>query len=408
MPLTTSQIHVRRRIAVFGTIGALFVSGLYLPFTLLAPLDPAQTRADAFVSPAAAPVEVSMPTYGASAIGAIGFANDLVTGGAATTLPIASITKIITVLVVLDEHPLTINDPGPIISFSKGDVAIYRKFVAENGKVAPVRDSLTLSQRDVLDVVLIESANNYAESLVIWAFGSEDAFVDRARSWLDAHDLTNTFVADSTGMSPDNVSTAVDLVKLGKVALENPLVSEIVATTSDTIPGIGYVENTNDLLGAGVVTGIKTGTLDEAGACLLFASDVIVGSETVVVVGVVLGAATHDVLNDEVRRLLAEVGTGFTEIELASPGESFASYTTEWGAQSHAVATLALSAVVWSDTPAFLLMTLDEVRVAERGTVIGELVFTVGERTLRSPLALETAIGDPGAWWRLTHPIDLL
>jgi D-alanyl-D-alanine carboxypeptidase (penicillin-binding protein 5/6) len=98
----------------------------------------------------------------------------------------------------------------------------------------------------VLDVVLLESANNYAESLVVWAFGSETEFLAHATRWLDAH------------------------------SMDNPV----------NVPGIGSIDNTNELVGESGVNGIKTGSLFE----LLFASEFSVGSETVVMVGVVLGA----------------------------------------------------------------------------------------------------------------------
>lgn len=408
MPLTRSQIYVRRRLAVFGSIGTILVAGIYLPLTLLAPIDPVVASAEPYVPPVTPNAELSMPNYGASSIGAVGFANDLATGGSVEALPIASITKIITALVVLEERPLSVGEYGPNIRFGQKDIDIYNKFLADNGKVAAVSASLTLTQREVLDVVLVESANNYAESLVVWAFGSEKKFLEASRTWLDSHDLADTSLADATGMSPKNVSTAVDLVALGKLALESPIVSTIVSTEKANIPGIGQIENTNDLLGIAGVRGIKTGTLDEAGACLLFASDIVVGSETIVVVGVVLGAIDHPQLNKKVRALISEAQEGFTEIELAQSGESFATFSTPWGTTSEAIVAETLTAVVWSDNPPLLLVKLREVTIADKGEAVGDVVFTIGQQTIRSTLHLEAAITDPGAWWRLTHPVELL
>jgi D-alanyl-D-alanine carboxypeptidase (penicillin-binding protein 5/6) len=386
----------------------MVMASIYLPFTLLAPIDPVDATVEPFVPELTPRAELSMPNYGASSLGAVGFADDLATGGTDEALPIASITKIITALVVLEEHPLGMVDDGPTIAFGQADVDIYYRFLADNGKVAAVSSSLKLTQREVLDVVLVESANNYAESLVVWAFGSEMKFLEAAQTWLRSNGLAHTSLADSTGMSPKNVSTAIDLVRLGKLALENPVVSTIVATKEATIPGIGKIENTNDLLGMAGVRGIKTGTLDEAGACLLFASDIVVGTETVVVVGVVLGATDHTQLNKKVSALLSEAHEGFSEVQLARAGESFATLSTPWGTHSDAIATKTLTAVVWSDTPALLLVKLQDITVAQRGEIVGELVFTVGERSIRSTLELESAIADPGVWWRLTHPVELL
>lgn len=408
MPLTRTQIYVRRRIAVFGTLGALFAAGIYLPLTLLAPIEPAIATVEPYIAPSASAAELSMPGYGSSAIGAVGFANDLATGGSDKALPMASITKVVTALVVLEAHPLVGDEAGPTITFGAADEQIYRKFLADNGKVAPVRAQLTLTQREVLELVLIESANNYAESLAVWAFGSETLFLQSAREWLSDHELTDTSLADSTGMSPRNTSTAVNLVSLGMLALEHPVIADIVSTTRSEIAGVGTLDNTNDLLGISGVRGIKTGTLDEAGACLLFASDITVGAKTVVVIGVVLGADSHELLNSRVRALLAEASAGFHEVELSQVGESFAKFTTPWGDNAEAVATETLSAIVWSDTPALLLVKLRDVTLAEEGSIAGELVFTIGNRTIRSDLVIDSPIEDPGVWWRLTHPVELL
>jgi D-alanyl-D-alanine carboxypeptidase (penicillin-binding protein 5/6) len=90
---------------------------------------------------------MSSPIYGASALGAVGFADALITGGTDQALSIASITKIIAALVVLEKYPLAPEEAGPTLYFDNADVSIYRKFLANNGKVVPVSTSLPLSQR---------------------------------------------------------------------------------------------------------------------------------------------------------------------------------------------------------------------------------------------------------------------
>jgi len=385
----------------------VLATGFYLPFTLLAPLHAETAQVQGWEAPVTAAPELVWPNYGATAIGAIGWDGSLATSGSGEALPIASLSKVITSLVVLDAHPLAVGEEGPQITTTANDVRLYSSYLADNGKVEPVRAGLVLTQHQLLQLTLVASANNYTATLVNWAFGSEADYVVAARAWLDKHGLTNTSMADATGMSPNNRATATDLVELGKIALAHPLVSQIVATTHISIGGVGEIDNTNELLGIDGVRGIKTGTLDEAGACLLFAADYVVGTETVTVVGVMLGGKNHPSLDRDIQALLATAQVGFHQVTLVTTGDSIASYKTDWGDKSAVVATADSSIVVWSDTPISRFVDLQPVTLATAGTDVGAVTFTVGARTIEVPIELTTTIDDPGAWWRLSHPDEL-
>lgn len=383
-------------------------AGVYLPFTLLAPLSSSAATILPWQAPVTTAPVLDWPDYGASAFGAVGFPGTLASSGSAEAVPIASITKVITALVVLEAKPLSTDESGPEISFTAVDVKLYNSYLARNGKVEPVRAGLVLSQRQVLELTVVASANNYTASLVNWAFGSEEQFLLIARAWLDANGLANIVLADSTGMSPDNRGTAIDLVELGKLALAHPIVSVMVDTEHISIPMVGEIDNTNELLGDGGLRGIKTGTLDEAGACLLFAADYQIGAELVTVVGVMLGGVNHPQLDQDILELLTTVQTGFHEVALTTVGTEYASYDTAWDDRSDVVATLDATVVVWADTPITLLVESSAVTLQAAGSKVGTLSFSAGTRTVEVPLALESEIDDPGAWWRLTHPGELL
>lgn len=392
---------------VFAVVAAVLAAGFYLPTTLLAPLSPAAAQVLPYEAPTTQPVELEWPGYGASAIGAVGFDEVLETSGSKKALPIASISKVITALVVLDEKPLEPDEEGPTIDFTSADVAIYNDYVRDNGKVEPVRAGMSLSEREVLEVSLVGSANNYTQSLVNWAFGSEKKYAVAANEWLDEQGLSKTSMTDSTGMSPKNRSTASDLVHLAKLALADPIVSEIVGTKSIKITDIGKITNTNDLLGIDGVRGIKTGTLDEAGACLLFTADYSVGGENVTVVGVVLGGKDHPSLDKSIRKLLGTAAASFESVPLVAKGDSFASYDTPWGDSSDVVASTSENVVVWAGTPITMTMTTDTIGLTAAGTEVGSLTYTVGDDTISVPLELTDSLDDPGAEWRLTHPGEL-
>lgn len=407
MPLTRRQIYFRRRLAVFGTTVIALSVAFYLPLTLLAPVPEARVQVASLESPAPIEPALTFPEYGASAIGAIGYPGVLASGGAASALPIASISKIVTALVVLDARPLAVGEPGPDITFTDDDVQLYNAQVAQNGSVAPVYTGQVMSQRTAMNVMLLASANNYAESIAHWAFGSQNAFVEAAAVWIAAAGLSNTTLVEPTGVSPSNASTSVDLIALAKLALANPVLAEIVSTPEIVVEDLGTIRNTNALLGISGIDGIKTGTLDEAGSCLLFSQDFAVGATTVTVVGVILGGPDHDTIDAAVQSLLAQADAGFREVTLATPGQKFASYSTIWGDSSAAIATSPFSVVIWSAMPISFAIDPSSVRLAAAGSDVGSVRITVGDRTVDVPLQLSTTLSDPGAWWRLSHPLQL-
>ncbi len=407
MPLNPRQIYRRRRITVFGGLALVLGAGFYLPFTLLAPLEPVAAAVLPWQAPVTAAPTLGFPGYGASGVGAVGYPGVLASHGTSDPLPIASITKIVTALTVLEAKPLALGETGPNITFTDADVQFYDDQVAQNGVVAPIVPGQVITERNLLDVMLMASANNYAETVAVWAFGSQAAFLDAARAWLLAHGLTSTTITDPTGIQASNTSNVANLVELAKLAIANPVVKQIVGTGTLEVPGVGTVANRNELLGVDGVDGIKTGTLDESGACLLFSAEEAVGSQTVTVVGVALGGPDHPTVAADVRTLLAQVKAGFHEVQLAAAGTAYADYTTAWGDDATAVAAETQSTVVWSDTPVTLAVKADSVRLAQAGASVGELDFTIGDRTVRVPLTLAAAIADPGPGWRLSHPAEL-
>jgi D-alanyl-D-alanine carboxypeptidase (penicillin-binding protein 5/6) len=404
----TPEVYRRRRVLaavlLVLTLGIVGVA-VYVPTAASAPLPVA---APDVTTPAVAPgsaVTAEFPGYGRGAIGAVGFDQVLSTSGDQSPGPIASITKVITALVVLDAKPLAEGEAGPDITFTEADLQIYDDVLAQNGSLQPVSAGQVMSQRQVLETMLIPSANNYAESLAIWAYGSTDAYLTAARAWLAKNGLSSTSVVDTNGLSPGDVSTPTDLVKLGQMALSNPVIAQIVATPTIEEPSIGEIDNTNKLLGIDGVDGIKTGTTDEAGACLLFSTDVTVGDTSVTVVGVILGADTHPELNRAVLQLLNSVRPGFQQVTLATQGEQLATWESAWGDSAAAVASETKTALVYSDEPvsaAVSAPTLSD--AAAEGAPAGTATFTVGDETVEVPLVMKDPMDAPDFWWRMQNP----
>lgn len=172
-------------------------------------------------------------------------------------LPIASLTKLMTAVIVLDNYNsstvVTVDKQADLQDPMKQDVKLDDKFSVEN----------------LLEIMLIEFSNKSAYALAEVA--GEPAFVSSMNKKAKEIGLENTFFADPTGLSPQNVSTAVDLTKLAEYILKNyPKIADISREKQLYIPNFGETTNTDQLLGEipEVVCG-KTGFTTLAKGCLL-------------------------------------------------------------------------------------------------------------------------------------------
>ncbi|WP_423924069.1 D-alanyl-D-alanine carboxypeptidase family protein [Frigoribacterium sp. 2-23] len=401
----TRRRALRRRGPGLIALLALVVAvGVYLPLTLATPLAPAAAETARYQAPQESSPALTFPPYGATAVKALGYEHSLTTSGDDEPRSIASISKVVTALVVLEAKPLDGGD-GPTITIDPAAAALRAQYLQVDGKVAPMSVGQTFTERQMLEVALIESANNYAGALAQWAFGSDAAYAAAATTWLAENGLHATTIVEPTGLSAQNTSTATDLVTLGTLALQNETVSAIVNTASTTVPGVGTIENSNELLGLDGVKGIKTGTLDAAGACLLFAADYRIADTTVTVVGVMLGGKDHPSLDADVQALLGSVTKRFQTLTLTTRGSEFAHYDAPWGASANAVAAQDASVLAWGDETVTASITTDEVGSGARGATVGRVTFSIGDgQKAEVPLRLDRALVEPDAWWRLTHP----
>jgi len=202
-------------------------------------------------------------------------------------LPMASITKLITALMVLEERGLQVGDPGVEYHFVEKWNDSYDEYLARGESALKVPVGGVLTEYQLLQGMLIGSACNYADILVSEMWGDDAAFAAAAAGFVESHGIAGITIVEPTGIDPRNTATAEALIALGRVAMANPVIAEIVAQREVDLPGAGHVENTNDLLADAGVVGIKTGSLDGSG--LLSAKDVAHAGGTVRIYAVVLG-----------------------------------------------------------------------------------------------------------------------
>ncbi|RFA17354.1 hypothetical protein B7R21_01090 [Subtercola boreus] len=404
----TRRQFLVRRVVVLGILFLVVAAGIYVPVVLTAPLPAAAVTLEPPAVQAAPAAAVSAPAQGSSAISLQDSGEVLASSGQSGPVPIASVTKILTALVVLQAKPLTPTDDGPSITMTAADVAFLDSTRAEGGSYVLVNEGQVLTERQVIEIMLMESANNYSETLVTWAFGSMAGYLTAAEAFIQAQGLAGTSVVDSSGLNPASVSTTTDLLKLASLALDNPVLAAVVSTQKESIPGLSELTNTNTLLGSDGIDGLKTGTTDEAGSCLLFSADFTVAGKPFSVVGVVLGAASSESARQAVTALLDSAKLGFTSVSLATAGQVVGSYTSAWGATVPIVAAQDASTVVWSSTPVSVAGDTVSLSEGSAGSAAGDLRFGVGGETITVPLRLETDLEGPDPFWRLTHPGELV
>jgi serine-type D-Ala-D-Ala carboxypeptidase (penicillin-binding protein 5/6) len=241
------------------------------------------------------PATAAAPDPNASAFYIVNASNGevLASRDAHVELPIASITKLMTVIVAL-QH-LKLDD----------EVTVTGAAARVGGSRIPLVAGERITVRDLLKGALIQSANNAADSLASAASGGDVAlFV----SWMNARaraiGLRHTHFERPDGLdAPGHVSTARDVAVLAQVAMHSPVVRSLVRERTDTIEGDRFTLHTwNDLLGVvpGLI-GVKTGHTGDAGWCQVAA----VRRRGYTIYAVILGSPTRAQRNDDLQRLLA-------------------------------------------------------------------------------------------------------
>ena len=244
------------------------------------------------------------PSFGQSAVG-IADSATLETHGTQTPVPTASTAKLITALMVLNAKPLMLGQSGPSITMTRDDIALLNKYTGLDGsKVGKVLVGEQLTEYQMLEAMLLPSANNMADSLAIWAYGSLPAYSAAANKFLADQGINDTHVGtDASGFDPSTVSTAEDMVRIGKLVMQQPVLAQIVAKQSvDGFPLIGNLTNTNTLLGQNGIVGIKTGNSDEQSGAFVGAARISINGQPATIVTAVLGAPN---LNDAMESSLS-------------------------------------------------------------------------------------------------------
>jgi D-alanyl-D-alanine carboxypeptidase (penicillin-binding protein 5/6) len=325
--------------------------------------------------------------------------------GGRSPAPMASTAKMMTALIVLEDHPLGLNEPGPTITVTRADVNTFYAQRSQGESVLPVVAGEQLSEYQLLQGLLLPSASNFAELLATWDLGAVPAFIARMNARAAALGMSATRYADVSGFSPLSVSIPSDLIKLGQVAMLQPAFAQIVAQSQASLPVAGVVHNLDTLLGQGGVVGIKTGHTDQAGGCFVVAADLTIDGIAARVYGAVLGqpnalagafAAT--------RALLPALVSALHAHSVVRRDDVIGRYRTPWDEAGTIVASQSVTWLLLDGTVVTRQVKLDDLPATlPAGTRVGTLLLTAGTRQAEVPLVTAAAIQGPGAGWRLTR-----
>ncbi len=300
-PSASEVMRRRRRTASFGLLSLATVAGLGWVAFGAGSTPVARTRAEVRLAlphleallPAVAPgtgrlPAMPFPAKGEGALAVMG------TGVVAESprekeVPIASVTKMMTAYLVLKAHPLTGTEQGPSLTFTEKDHLAWMRYAAADDSNVELVKGESLTERQLLEALLIPSADNVADILARWVGGTEPAFVAEMNQAAALLGMDHTHYADASGLDPRSVSTAADQALLATVVMENPVFRSIVAKPDVPFPVMGHVWNYNPAIGVDGIVGVKSGFTPQAGGCLVTAAWRRVGGRHVLVVSAVLG-----------------------------------------------------------------------------------------------------------------------
>lgn len=246
-------------------------------------------------------------------------------------LPPASLTKLVAALVVVERTKL--DDKIEIVQEDLVD--------AEESQVGLVAGDV-LTVHDLLIGMLVPSGNDATLSLARYVGGQTlselytpaqgvEAFVALMNDKAKALGATASHFANPTGIDADgHVMSARDVATVAEVALQNPVIAEIISTPSAVIPSEkrpeGYsVTTTNLLLQEGVVQSGKTGSTPKAGGCLVTAFAMEKNEVITVVLGSDIteaadGAQVNSARFDDTRTLIDAARSDYLWMNPAEPG----------------------------------------------------------------------------------------
>lgn len=356
--------------------------------------------------------ELNMPWptegQGAAEVEGVG---SLGTYGAQKPAPLASVAKTMTAYVILRDHPIKGKETGPEIEIDK---KAADEAGAEFESTAAVKEGQTYTEKELLQLLMIPSANNVARRLARWDAGSEAAFVEKMNAAAKDLGMTDSTYTDPSGLESSTVSTPQDQLKLAKAVMQYDVFREIVNMPNLTVDGIpGQIENNNAIVLEPGVSGIKTGSSTPAGGNLLWSANTIIDGKERRILGIVMGAKDARLLHDKLLlaidyslKLIQAAQKDVTSAAVVKKGQVVGYIDDGLGGRTPVVADKELKAVGWPGLKVDLELTAGGKALphaGKAGDVVGQVSIGTGTGKVSAPVSLKTDLVEPGFDKKLTR-----
>ncbi|MEU9233781.1 D-alanyl-D-alanine carboxypeptidase family protein [Streptomyces subrutilus] len=413
-PPETPRRSALRRVKIWTPILLLLVVGV-AGSQLLRPLPAPKIVAAETGHTVAGQLSIPWPAKGQGAIRVPG-SGDIGTFGEQKPVPTASVAKVMTAYVILKNHPLKKNDPGPSITIDAKTVA---DGTSENeSRIIGLTAGTEFSQQDMLKMLMIPSGNNVARLLARWDTGSdsEAAFVEKMNAAARELGMANTVYTDPSGLDAGTVSTASDQLKLAEAVMKDEVFRAIVAMPNAPIEGLKQpLDNNNDLLNSSI-RGIKTGSSTPAGGALMWAAYKSVGDETPLVIGTLMdqrvdgpdpnATKSLKLALDNSKKIIEAVRTALASAPVVRKGDTVGYVDDGLGGRTPLVAAKDLDVVGVPGQQLKLALQPGAAplpHTARAGAEVAVLTAGDGEGARSVPVAVGKQLAEPSFGTRLTR-----
>jgi D-alanyl-D-alanine carboxypeptidase (penicillin-binding protein 5/6) len=308
--------------------------------------------------------------------------------------PVASITKVMTAVVALEQA-------GP-----SDVVRVPARAARLGGSTGSLRPGELLTVADLVRATLVPSGNDAAQALALHVGrGSVQRFVELMNAKAQVLGLTDTAYRNAHGLDEaGHVSSARDTTLLVRYALGIPVVRDALGRTAFVLAGGRELETTSDLSGRWArYVGGKTGHTSGAG----WSEAAAARGGGVTVYGTILGSHTRAERNEALRSLLRFGLAQYARVAVVERGRAYATATTGYGAPGvDLVARRAVVETIRRGTPLVERVVYREsvALPVRRGMPLGRVDVYLGDRVLgSSELVAAESVAEPGvlakAWW---------
>ncbi len=307
-------------------------------------------------------------------------------------VPIASITKLMTVLVALEHVKLS------------DEVTVQGSAAGVGESSINLRAGERLTVRDLVEAALIQSANDAAYALAAYAGGGDvEAFVREMNDKARALRLRDSHFVRPDGLdAPGEYSSAADVTRLARIAMREPTIRDVVRLRTESIAGGRTLHTWNDLLGTfRGVFGVKTGHTGAAGWCEVAA----VRKPGVTVYATILGSPSREQRNADLAALLRWGLSRYRVASVITQGRTYALAQAGYGrAPLELVTASRVRRAVRIDRPlvARVVATAAVKLPVHAGDRLGVIRIYEGKRLLAArPLVAGRTIERPGVVGRV-------